>query len=311
MSFSMKVKEELSEVVSSARHCKIAELSAIFAECGKILVDKNGLLHIKLQTESRYVAEKCNRILNRLGYIPSRVWVHTAKKKRTHAVYVLEFQGDESVSKVLELLKLKPIGDGLLLSDKMVTMNTCCRRAFVRGAFMASGSISDPQKSYHYEVCEQHESQAGQLVEMLCSFGVDAKAIIRKKYHVVYVKEGSQVADLLNIMEAHKALMDFENERIVKELRNSVNRQVNCETANLEKTAKTAQKQYDDIVLIKEKVGLHSLSEQLEEIAILRLENPLVSLGELGEMLSPKLGKSGVNHRMKKISEFAESLKED
>ena len=126
---------------------------------------------------------------------------------------------------------------------------------------------------------------------------------------MVYVKEGAQVAELLNIMEAHIALMEFENVRIVKDVRNSVNRQVNCETANLSKTVNAARKQYEDIVLIRDRVGLHSLPENLEEMAQLRLEYPEASLIELGDMLNPKLGKSGVNHRLKKISEYADGLR--
>lgn len=311
MSFSMEVKEELTGVFVAARHCRIAELSAIFSDCAKIDVDKRGLLHLKLQTESGYVAKKCSRLLTRIGFDMPQVRVHMAKNRSLHTVYVLEFFGENAVSRLTELLKLHGNENGELVSDRMVTMNTCCKRAFLRGAFLSSGSVSDPRKSYHYEIVESDREKAERLVELIGSFEVEAKTVIRKHYHVVYVKEGSQVAELLNIMEAHKALMNFENERIVKDVRNSVNRQVNCEAANLGKTANAARKQYDDIVLIKEKTGLQALSEQLFEIAQLRLENPLASLAELGEMMTPKLGKSGVNHRLKKISEFAEGLKED
>jgi len=310
MSFSMEVKEELYGVNVSARHCKIAELSALVVQCGKIDVDKSGHFHIKLQTESGYVARKCNILFKRLCQIPITVSVRSAKGKQSYAQYFLEIQGDENVKKVAELLKLKVSGkEGALRTDGMVLLHTCCKRAFLRGTFLASGSISNPQKSYHFEISETIEERANQLVDLIRSFDVDAKSILRKSYHVVYVKEGEQVAELLNIMEAHRALMEFENVRIVKDVRNSVNRQVNCETANLNKTVNAARKQYEDIVLIRDTVGLHTLSEALEEIAGLRLEYPEASLIELGEMLSPKLGKSGVNHRLKKISEYADSLR--
>ncbi len=310
MSFSMKVKQELFCVVPQARHCKIAELSALVAQCGKIEVDKSGHLHIKLQTESGYVARKCNLLLNRLCRPALSVCVRAAKGKRTSSQYCIEIQGDEAVKKVLELLKLKALGkDGLLAADGVVILHTCCKRAFLRGAFLASGSVSNPQKSYHFEISEQERARAEQLLTLIRSFGVEAKSIVRKNYHVVYVKEGAQVAELLNIMEAHIAMMEFENVRIVKDVRNSVNRQVNCETANLSKTVNAARKQYEDIVLIRDSVGLHALSENLEAVALLRLEYPEASLIELGEMLSPKLGKSGVNHRLKKISEYAEQLR--
>lgn len=308
MSFSMEVKQELFEVSVSARHCRIAELSALFSECGKIDIDKSGYLHIKLQTESEYVAKKSNLLMNRLGVRPDHLSVRMSAKRSAHAIFVMELFG-ENAQKAIELLKLIPQGNGAMRSDSVVTTNTCCKRAFLRGGFLAAGSVSNPQKSYHYEISEQDERRAAQLAELICSFGVDAKTIVRKNYHVVYVKEGEQIAELLNIMEAHKALMQFENERILKEVRNSVNRQVNCETANLEKTANAARKQYDDIVLIRDTVGLQALDENLEEIALLRLDHPEASLIELGELLVPKLGKSGVNHRLKKISEFAENLR--
>ena len=310
MSFSMEVKRELFGVNVAARHCKIAELSALVAECGKIDVDKSGHLHIKLQTESGYVARKCNTLLKKLCGLPVLVSVRTAKGKQSYAQYLIEIQGDENVKKVAELLKLKVSGkEGMLRADGMVYLHTCCKRAFLRGTFLASGSVSNPQKSYHFEISEPEKGRAEQLVELIRSFEVDAKSIVRKHYHVFYVKEGAQVSELLNIMEAHIALMEFENVRIVKDVRNSVNRQVNCETANLSKTVNAARKQYEDIVLIRDKVGFQKLSEALEEIARLRLEYPEASLIELGEMLNPKLGKSGVNHRLKKISEYAESLR--
>lgn len=310
MSFSMEVKQELCGVIPQARHCRIAELSALMVQCGKIDVDKSGHLRIKLQTESGYVARKCSRLFRRLEYSGLSVRVRTAKGKRTSALYFIEIQGDEAVKKILELLKLKAIGrEGLLAADHVVILHTCCKRAFLRGTFLASGSVSNPQKSYHFEISEQEKARVEQILSLIHSFEVDAKSIVRKNYHVIYVKDGSQVAELLNIMEAHIALMKFENARIVKDVRNSVNRQVNCETANLSKTANAAQKQYEDIVLIRDSVGLHKLSENLKAVALLRLEYPEASLVELGEMLSPKLGKSGVNHRLKKISEYAESLR--
>ena len=133
---------------------------------------------------------------------------------------------------------------------------------------------------------------------------------MRKKNHIVYIKEGAQIVDMLNVMEAHVALMNFENIRIVKEMRNSVNRQVNCETANLNKTVSAAVKQIEDIQFIKATIGFDQLPESLTEIAKLRLEQPSATLKELGQMLTPSVGKSGVNHRLRKLSLIAEELRE-
>ena len=175
MSFSMEVKKELFGVNVTARHCKIAELSALVVQCGKIDVDKSGCLHIKLQTESGYVARKCNILLKRLCKIPVSVAVRTVKGKSTAMQYSVEICGDENVKKVLELLKLKVSGkEGMFKSDGMAYVHTCCKRAVLRGTFLASGSVSNPEKSYHYEISETDMGRAEQLITLIRSFSVDA-----------------------------------------------------------------------------------------------------------------------------------------
>ena len=151
--------------------------------------------------------------------------------------------------------------------------------------------------------------KAEQLKEIIATFSVEAKIVVRKKYFVVYIKEGSQIVEILGVMEAHLSLMDLENIRILKEMRNSVNRQVNCETANINKTVSAAVKQLGDITYIRDTVGLDYLPETLAEIAQVRLDRPDATLKELGESLDPQVGKSGVNHRLRKISTIAENLR--
>ena len=153
------------------------------------------------------------------------------------------------------------------------------------------------------------KERAELLQELITTFDIPAKIALRKKYYVVYVKEGSAICDMLNIMGAHVSLMDFENQRIVKEVRNSVNRKVNCETANIRKTVNAAAGQVRDILLIEETFGLDKLPENLREMARLRLENQEATLQELGDMLTPPVGKSGVNHRLRKLSMIAESIR--
>ena len=170
--------------------------------------------------------------------------------------------------------------------------------------------MSDPEKSYQLEIVCDTEEKARQLQEMIASFAIGAKIIQRKKNYVVYVKESSQIVDLLNVMEAHVALMNFENVRILKEMRNSVNRQVNCETANIGKTISAAVKQIEDIQYIQRMIGFDRLPENLAEMARVRLEQPEATLKELGQMLNPPVGKSGVNHRLRKLSVLAEELRE-
>lgn len=191
-----------------------------------------------------------------------------------------------------------------------MVQNVCCKRAFIRGAFLSAGSISDPEKFYHFEITCASMRKAKQLQGLMASFDIEARIVLRKRYFVVYVKEGSQIAELLQIMEAPVALMELENIRIVKEMRNSVNRQVNCETANINKTVSAAVKQMEDIRYIQDTIGLESLPENLQEMARVRLERPEATLKELGEALEPPVGKSGVNHRLRKLSLMAEDLRE-
>ena len=179
----------------------------------------------------------------------------------------------------------------------------------MRGAFQASGSMSDPNKSYHFEIVCSTEEMAHQICDLICSFSMDAKIVLRKKSYVVYLKEGAQIVDILNIMEAHVSLMELENVRILKEMRNSVNRKVNCETANINKTVNAAVKQIEDIKFIQEKGRLQELPDNLYEMAQVRLEHPEAPLKELGAYLNPPVGKSGVNHRLRKISEIAENMR--
>ena len=183
------------------------------------------------------------------------------------------------------------------------------KRELIREAFMQSGSMSDPEKGYHLEIVFQEESEAQQIKLLMEDFGLDGKIVERKGHSIVYLKEGAQIADMLRVMEASLALMEFENIRIVKEMRNSINRQVNCEAANLGKTISAAVKQVEDIKFIISSVGLENLPEGLAETARKRLEYPEAALKELGELMDPPLGKSGVNHRLKKLSELAENLR--
>ena len=197
-------------------------------------------------------------------------------------------------------------GGELLAVKNALVQAVCCKRAYIRGAFIAAGSMSDPSKSYHFEIVCGELAQAEYVRDMINSFDLDAKIVTRKKTFVVYLKEGSQIVDVLNIMEAHIALMELENVRILKEMRNSVNRKVNCETANINKTVSAAVRQMEDIVYVRDTVGLDYLPEGLRDVALTRLENPDATLKELGSLMADPVG---VNHRLRKISEIADKLR--
>ena len=174
---------------------------------------------------------------------------------------------------------------------------------------MCIGSMSDPNKGYHLELVCNNLNQAKQLQEVLLLFELDPKIIERKKHYVVYLKEGSHIVDFLGITKARVALMNLENLRILKEMRNSINRQVNCETANIAKTVSAATKQVEDIILIRDKIGFGGLPINLRQMAQIRIDYPDASLKELGTYLEPPVGKSGVNHRLRRLSEIADKLR--
>ena len=310
MSFSSKVKGELSLHLGNGRHCEIAETAAIVNICGHTAVFGDRFC-IKIQTENFIVAKKCFTLLKNTFNMIAEVSVRSSGRKHVYTVLVRNFSKAEAILKATGLLYSE---DGKMQMKKRiyspVVSSICCRRAYIRGAFLSVGSVNDPEKNYHMEFVLADEFSAEQLKELINSFGLDAKVVERKEHYVVYLKEGEQIVDLLNIMEAPLALMDLENVRIVKEMRNDINRKVNCETANLNKVVGAAVKQLEDIEYLEEKIGLSSLPEQLEEIARLRLEYPDKSLKELGSFLSTPVGKSGVNHRLRKISSIAEALRE-
>lgn len=313
MSFSMEVKEELSKEFTASRHCQIAEIAAIISMCGNISIDEREHFRIRIHTENVYVARKYFTLLKKSFNIEADVSIR--KNINGAEVYTIVIKKHSEALRVLQATKLLTlegdISEDLSLVSNQVVRQDCCRRAFLRGAFLSTGSISDPEKSYHFEISCATEKKAGQICELLERFGLDGKMIPRKKSFVVYLKEGSQIVDVLNIMGAHVALMEMENIRIVKDIRNSVNRKLNCEMANISKTVSAANRQVTDIHYLAGKIGLEALPENLRATAELRLEYPDVSLAELGNMLVPPVGKSGVNHRLRKLCAIADELRDE
>lgn len=278
MSFSSDVKTELARQYSKSTHCQVAELAAMIMQEGRISMNPVGL---SFETENPLLMEKY-AILMRSAY----------------AIDISKPLNSQDCVKIIESIQ------GLYL-DKI-----CCKRAFIRGAFMASGSMSDPNKAYHFEIVCRTPEQASRLQELMREFETEPKIIERKNHYVVYLKDGSQIVDMLNVMEAYVSLMNLENVRILKEMRNSVNRKVNCETANISKTVNAAVKQIADIELIRDVEGLDHLPIPLREMAQIRLEHPEAPLKDLGKYMDPPVGKSGINHRLRKLAAIADSIRE-
>ena len=314
MSFSGEIKDELSKIVSESRHCQIAELASIISMCGAVVIDSRGDYSLKIHTENLPVARKCFTLLKKTFNICTDTSVRINKKKGSISYFVV-LKDHEKAKNILDATNLLDccgeVREELVIIRNSVLRKLCCKRAFLRGAFLASGSMSAPEKSYHLEIVCATEDKAKQIQEMMQFFRLDAKIVARKKTFVVYLKEGSQISDMLGVMEAYDQMEEFEKVRELKGTRNTVNRKVNCETANINKTVSAAVKQIEDIEFIQEVKGLDKLPDSLRDVAIARLEYPEASLKELGTLIHPNLGKSGVNHRLRKLSEIAEGLREN
>ncbi len=330
MSFSTKVKEEIGRHLSKSRHCQIAELLALVLATGEVsFQDKQ--LTLLLHPENELIRKKICLLLDILF---DKQIVCKADEKNIliddrdmadHILQTLKLQDyvdfleedwlDEEELSVMEEDEVTYVSSHAISLQncqfpKQVIQKECCKKAFLRGIFLATGSVSDPSKAYHFEIVVRNKDMATYIRDVIQSFSLDAKITKRKKYYIVYLKEGAMIVDMLKVMEASVNLMDMENVLILKEMRNDINRRVNCETANIKKTVNAARRQIHDIEYIMQTKGIQYLSPSLREIAQLRLEEPDANLNELGEMLNPPVSKSGVNHRLRKISEIANELRE-
>lgn len=234
--------------------------------------------------------------------LPTQVLVVRSKSRRSQ-ICTVRVLGRAHAGQVYQDLKEQSV-----VGEAGIPRKKCCRRAYLRGAFLVSGSITNPERTYHLEFSSEQSRVADKILAALWSLDLEAGLTQRKGSLVVYMKDGGQIASLLGLMGAHSALLHFENVRVMKEMRNQVNRLVNCETANVDKTVKAAVAQLEDIELIDSVIGLEELPPKLREVARLRREHPYASLQELGELMRPKLSKSGVNYRLRQIREKARQL---
>lgn len=300
MSFSKEVKDEILRINIENQCCKFCELVAIVRNSATFTIEDDRI-SILIQTKSALVARKIFELLKELYGFLSKMIV----KKNVKVILVID---NDNV--VCDLLKRSFIDYDLKVRyNKIGKMNKCCSRAYIRGVFLVGGSINSPNKNYHLEIVNRNYTLANENKKIVDKFGLSFKMVERKENYVLYLKDGQNIVDFLNIIGAHKALMEFENIRVVKNVRNNVNRIINCETANLEKTVNASVRQIEDIRYIENTIGIDSLPKNLKDIAHIRLENEDLTLKELGQMLDPVLGKSGVNHRLKKIEKIAKDLR--
>lgn len=314
MSFSLKVKNEVCRNSELSKDEIAAQLSAIMKSSGTLGFGFNRSITFKIVTENPAIARWIFKNLKDFYDIHTKLLVKKSNSLKKNNIYMVLIPEEVDVKGLLQEL-------GIIEKDGLfnihygvpgeVIKNENCKRAYIKGAFLGGGSISNPEKTYHLEFVTHDQDYANELSELINSYKLNSKVIQRKNSFVIYLKEGEQIVDLLNIIGAHNALLELENIRIMKEMRNNVNRIVNCETANLSKTVNAAVRQVESIKLIESEIGLDRLPKNLKEVAKLRLAFPDESLKELGAMLNPPVGKSGVNHRLRRIEKIADELRKE
>ena len=314
MSFSAQVKNELARIIHENPQVQLSELSAIIRMSGTLKLMGFNKLSFVINTENPAIARKVFTLIKNCFGITVEIQVNRQSNLKRNNTYVLSVTYDQGANDILEKVGIiEKEGEHLSWVStipKHLVSRQDGKRAYLRGAFLGSGSVSDPAKMYHLEFSTVNIEISQNLRKLLNSYKLNAKIVTRKNNNVVYIKESEHITDLLNLMGAYNPFMPLEELMIKKQIRNDVNRLVNCETANLNKTVDTSMRQIECINYIMEKQGLDYLPENLHEIAMLRVENPDMSLKELGEIMETPLGKSGVNHRLKKIEMIAEELKE-
>lgn len=306
LSFASDVKKELTTLEVHFEHAK-AELAALIRMNGAVTL-ANRRFVLNVQTENAAIARRIYTLLKDHYQVNSELLVRKKMKLKKNNVYIVRLKQD--TQRVLEDLEIM---DGYMFNTRVsssIMGNEQKMRSYLRGAFLAGGSVNNPETSrYHLEIYALYEEQANDLCEMLRFYHLNGRVLERRSGYIAYLKGAEEIADFLILIGATNAMLKFEDVRIVRDMRNSVNRLVNCETANMNKTIDAASRQIQNIQRIEDTVGLQALPEKLREVAELRLEHPEISLKELGEMLpSGPITKSGINHRIRKINEFAEKL---
>lgn len=293
----------------------LAELAAVVRINGLVKVINENEINLRITTENSALARRVFLLIKELYGVNTEIIIRRSPKLKKNIVYILILTSSKGLKKILDDMNIVCSNEDRkevkYLPCEILSKDREYQKAYLRGAYLAAGSMSDPEKTYHLEIITQKKDLAKELSGLINDFKLNSKIIKRKCNYVVYLKEGESIVDFLNIIGAHAALLELENVRVLKEVRNNVNRIVNCETANLQKTVDASIRQVKNITYIKENLGFDKLPENLREIAILRLKYSDFSLKELGEMLTPALGKSGVNHRLRKLDKIADKIRHE
>ena len=306
MSYASEVKKELTTLEVHFGNAK-AELMALIRMNGSLGLSNHRFI-LNVQTENPATARRIYSLLKQFYDVESELLVRRKMKLKKNNLYIVRLnKGSDYVLKDLDIL------DGFQLKETVpldFLDDDAKVRSYLRGAFLATGSVNNPEtSSYHLEIYSLYEDHNQTICEMMNRYGLNARTAKRRSGYITYLKEAEKIADFLSLIGATSSKLKFEDVRIMRDMRNSVNRIVNCENANFNKVADAANRQIESIKYLDKKIGLNNLPVKLQEIAIARMAHPEVSLKELGELVpGGPISKSGVNHRLRKIMEQAEKM---
>ena len=307
MSYASEVKKELTAIKVHQKNAQ-AELMALIRMNGSIALANHQLI-LNIQTENPAIARRIYSLLKEFYHVESEIVVRRKMKLKKNNQYIVRLRyaaqhvlDDLGILQNLQIKERVPLE---LLDDEWMV------RSYLRGAFLAGGSVNNPETSrYHLEIYSLYEEHNEMIAQMMNKFGLNAQTTARRSGFIVYLKEAEKIADFMSLIGATTSMLQFENVRIVRDMRNSVNRLVNCENANMNKIANASTRQIENIRLIDERVGIQTLPDKLREIAETRLAHQEVSLKELGELVpGGPISKSGVNHRLRKLNAYADELR--
>ncbi|NMA54503.1 MAG: DNA-binding protein WhiA [Firmicutes bacterium] len=305
--FSYTVKDELARLKPGNPCCLKAELLS-FLRSGAVLEVGQSGLKVIATTENPSVARRIFRLLKSTSTLQVEI-TRKPRRVQNRNLYVVSLPTQPGLKDFLVWLNF--LGNGVRTEETVFPRQRCCRRSYLRGFFLGAGSLINPNRSYHLELVTGNCQSAAQLVCLLKSFDLRVRQVKRKGWHVVYLKGGDDIAAFLTLIGAVTSRLELENIRVVKGVRNKVNRLVNCDTANLNKTVAAASRQVAAIRCLVDNVGLDNVPRPLREVLCLRLKYPEATLKELGQQLDPPLGKSGVNHRLRRLEQMAAPFRFD
>lgn len=313
MSFASDVKSELAHLEITSDCCALAELAAIAQICGDISILGAGRYGLCVTMDSAETARRVYQLAKRLYGLKPEIYKTERRRLYKGSNYEIAFTEQTETSRLLSDIGLVKSEAGALILgggiDQGLLRHNCCSSAYLRGAFLAAGTLSNPNRGYHLEFVIKSEALSAELTALLNSHELNARCGRRKDICLVYIKESDRIAELLTIMGAHTSVLELESVRVYKDVRNNVNRRVNCETANIDRTTEAAGRQIEAVRYLKDNMGINKLPEQLRIIAEARLNHEDASLNQLAELLAGTVGRSGINYRLNKLVRLADSIR--